>query len=152
MARAHSQAERLAALATLGRVGASASVSALGSAIAECAERLRACCAAASTAAPESDYVAPLAALHEELELLVRLSGHLLADGAEGGDTPEVPPEVAAAPAGADTGGVHPAEWLVGLVLAELAHQAPPRRIPRRASRRMLTAYFPRAGVTGPRE
>ena len=51
----------------------------------------------------------------------VRVSGHVLADGADGGDTPETPVELASAPLSAGST-QHPAVLLVEAVLAQLSH------------------------------
>ena len=95
-----------------------------------CAQRgaqLQQAFAAAEGGAPPA--AAAVEAMHEETELLVRLAGHLLADGGEGSDAREVPMEVAAAGTGAAAGAAgaagqaHPAVALSEAVLALLQLQ-----------------------------
>ena len=116
------EAERLTALAALGRARARDAIALVRSEIDGRTARLGGCLQAAASGAPPPEDAEPLL---EELELLVRCAGHLLADAADNSDAAEVPAEVAAA-AGGDGGGAagaHPAVSLVESVVGGLLQQ-----------------------------
>lgn len=128
--------DRLQALSTLGRARSGEACSLLTAALQECGAKWHAIAthvAAAGNA--EEVHNAQLAALFEELMLLLQLASFLLTDPAEGGDAAEIPVAIAAASApprdsanGALAGEPatdqsylqHPAIELVDAVLAQL--------------------------------
>ena len=124
-------AERLATLATLGRSRAAEACGLLGAALRETGSRWRAIATHVSERlgggggeALSAAETSKLASLFEELVLLLDLSRHLLTDAAEGGDTPEVPLDIAAASDAAGGGAApHPAIGLVEAALGELQPQ-----------------------------
>ena len=124
---AAAEAERHVSLAMLGRARVAEAAALLQEACAQRGAQLQQAFAAAEGGAPPA--AAAVEAMHEETELLVRLAGHLLADGGEGSDAREVPMEVAAAGAGAAAGAAgaagqaHPAVALSEAVLALLQLQ-----------------------------
>jgi len=92
---AAAEAERHVSLAMLGRAKPREAAAMLQAAIAPRCTQLQAAFEAAGRgAAPPPSQVE---ALHEEIDVLVRLAGHLLADDGEGSDAREVPAEIAAA-------------------------------------------------------
>ena len=120
---AAAEAERYVSLAMLGRARVAEAAALLQEACAQRGAQLQQAFAAAERGAPPA--AAAAEAMHEEIELLVRLAGHLLADGGEGSDAREVPMEVAGAGAGAAgaAGQAHPAVALSEAVLALLQLQ-----------------------------
>jgi hypothetical protein len=120
---AAAEAERYVSLAMLGRARVAEAAALLQEACAQRGAQLQQAFAAAERGAPPA--AAAVEAMHEEIELLVRLAGHLLADGGEGSDAREVPMEVAGAGAGAAgaAGQAHPAVALSEAVLALLQLQ-----------------------------
>lgn len=116
--------ERMGSLAVLGRARAAEACAFVSGCLRDSAERMRRCASAGACGGGVGADAASLEALHEECELLIRLGGHLLTDGAAGGDAAEVPIEIGAAPLGA--AGVaesHPAVLLTGSVFEQLRLQ-----------------------------
>jgi hypothetical protein len=98
---ADTERERLSALSVLGRARVRSAVPLLLSALSTSGANLQQYCELVASGGPEAAAragvsAATLEATLEELDCLVALSGHLIADAPEAGETAEPPPEFAA--------------------------------------------------------